>query len=533
MTEQTYTQPSQEEITTRLSTALEKNYVLVSVIGAIIQFVWTISDYYTEPALWFRFFVVRTLGTLLIILFAVWYKKFAFKPVHCIFLAASVIATVSMFTTCSVGMETFGSLVLGNIVFFIGVGMLATWEIKYSFWLISITSFFILVFFNLFSPLTPGEFLAEGGIAFLSIAGVSILMVHSRYKSRYEEMRARLELEKSLELIKKKSKENNRLQTELHLREKSSIIGEITASISHELNTPLSVVLVGSKAIEENFNEVVKLFFTVNSEQWVEVSEVLEIISNRNMEFSTLKQISGSDKLISVFEAQTGKTLDPVLSRQIISSGITDQDHELLNKIGRHANFAELFLLIKKMRELKDFTRSLTDAVDKSTSIIQELKAIGQERKSEELKSVTVLSTIEKATKLFEQAHFSFLFKFRLDQGGAEIALRCREIQLIQLWFKLFDHLHNTLGHSTESFCDVHIVAEPKRAVVCFSIEAPFNKRIQRIGNMTTSILQEDLDIQDEFELNILQSLFTNLQAEVTVTQSSDLIKICVSLPLN
>ncbi len=87
------------------------------------------------------------------------------------------------------------------MVLFIGVGMLVLWEMKLSIILVTVTIISNMVFYQLNSHLTIGDFITNGGLLVLTVLIFMVYLIRNRYRLTYKEIKSRLELEKSKTLI--------------------------------------------------------------------------------------------------------------------------------------------------------------------------------------------------------------------------------------------------------------------------------------------------------------------------------------------
>jgi len=127
------------------------------------------------------------------------------------------------------------------IALFIGVGMLVLWEIKLSIIILIATIISNIIFYNINSVLTIDEFLINGGLLTLSVAVFCVFLIRTRYRLTLNEIRIRLELAKSKEIIEEKHEE-------VLLQKK-----EITDSINYARNIQRAFI-----PTEEQFNSYFK-----------------------------------------------------------------------------------------------------------------------------------------------------------------------------------------------------------------------------------------------------------------------------------
>ncbi len=93
------------------------------------------------------------------------------------------------------------------MVLFIGVGMLVLWEMRLSWILLTATIIANIIFYKINSPLTVEEFITNGGLLTFTVAFFCVFLIRTRYRLTYNEIRSRLELGRSKEIIEQKHEE--------------------------------------------------------------------------------------------------------------------------------------------------------------------------------------------------------------------------------------------------------------------------------------------------------------------------------------
>lgn len=521
-----------KDVTNVFNKELEKNNVIFAVIGVFIFFFWTFMDAMVVPELWLEFFIFRFLGFTSALFVTFNYKRFNLPSLVSIYYAALIISLVSMYVTCRVNESQLNFYVLGDLIFFVGVGMLATWELKYSLILVTLTVIFTAVVYNLLSEIDANKFVTQAAIPILSVSGISVIMVYSKFKSRFEQTKSRMELEKSLEIIKLKSRENNSLQLKLHENEKASIIGEITASISHELNTPLSIVVNGSKAIDEIIQEILGLMKNIQNEQWSDILVALELLHNREMSFPSIKQYQNAKLIEEKFLSSSKFEVEPFLARQLIECGFSEDDSILFDKIGKFENASEVLKLIVHIKKLTRFTYSLQNAVEKSSTIINEIKSLVDNNNSKEMKSIGINESLSSAFSLFLENKTKNI-KYALN-FSSEITIQGNEIRLLQMWFKLIDYIFSSNHYMTDVInVNVSVEQNVDKLLVRFHFNKPLANKTKDIELKKYSSIMEQSRVEKgkEFNLNILQSLFLEYNAEISLNDLNAEHEIIVQLP--
>lgn len=528
--DQTDIQFKREEIFSVLFKELEKNYIIVSIIGVSLLLMWTLMDSLVVSERWSEFLVLRIIAFFSSIALCFTYKRLNINPVWTVFYAALVISLVSMYVTCSINQNQYKIYVLGDMIFFVGVGMLATWSLKYSFALIGITVSFSAFIYSLKSPVPLVEFLSEGAIPIVSVACLSIVMVQMKFKAKYNQIKSRLKLERSLEIIQSKSQENISLQLKLHEFEKSSIMGEITASISHELNTPLSIVVNGTKAIDEIIKKITANLQGIEPEHWQIIQDGLLLILGRNTNLSALKKYERAQSLEELYGQLTSLKLGTLLSQQLVDSGFTNEDREFFEKVSRFSNSNSIFELVVLFKMLDDFTLSVNNAVKTSSKIILELKSIVDQNnpKVDENKLISLYDLLSNVFSLFSQNN-SEKFSFSIDFKD-NFFLRGNEIRLLQMWFKLIDCIIVNNKSDNKFHVNVRLPLTNTKNTVVFSINQPLASELKENKKNLKDLFRNNIQSDNDINFNILQSLLLENHAKIDILDHGKELEICVKL---
>jgi signal transduction histidine kinase len=318
---------------------------------------------------------------------------------------------------------------------------------------------------------------------------------------------------------------------QLHENEKSTLISEITASISHELNTPMSIILNGSKALKETMSDLILIMDKIESSQWVIVLESIEKLKHRTRELSSIKQFEESKNIENLFKSSFSKELESSLSRNMVSVGFRVDDNELFEKIGSNNNYREIIQVIIKTRLLEDFNFSIENAIVKSTAIIYDLKSFVDSNIEEET-SINLRESLENALYLYFQDNNKYFSKNIIQRNS--VFVKGNEIKITQIWFKLIDYVSTHIGHSKENLLIRIFVKEANNKVyVNFRFNQPINSNIELLTNKTGGVNQSLNKDQKMLNLSILQNLLVENNLSILLIDLSDEFELQFQLPLD
>jgi phosphoserine phosphatase RsbU/P len=179
----------------------EKFHVIACWVGIVLNLLWFASDYFILPAYWIPFLIFRACVSGITFLLLVTKKITGFSIYTVIFVLVLGISVQNAYMWSVMDLAHLQKHTLAYIALFIGVGMLVLWEVWYSVILVVVTIISNIVFYKLFSPLTVDEFLTSGGLLTLTVAIFCIFLIRTRNRMTMNEIKMRLELEKSKDII--------------------------------------------------------------------------------------------------------------------------------------------------------------------------------------------------------------------------------------------------------------------------------------------------------------------------------------------
>lgn len=216
----------------------EKFHVIATWVGLALNIIWCISDYfiikdYFLPFLFFRLGVSTISACILLAR-----KIFGVNIYFCMFILVLGISIQNAYMWSVMDISHFQKHAFAYMVLFIGVGMLVLWELKLSLLLATATIFANLIFYQYNSHLSLDEFLINGGLLTLTVVVFCVFQIRTRYRLAYNDVRIRLQLERSNLIIEEKHNELILQKKEIQLQKDSLEIKnrETTDSIKYAKN---------------------------------------------------------------------------------------------------------------------------------------------------------------------------------------------------------------------------------------------------------------------------------------------------------
>ena len=198
------TQLSERVIKNEFYKSTERFHVIATWVGLVLNVGWFISDYFIIPDFTLQFLILRVSVSVISAIVLIYRRTLKTDIYLCMFILVLGISIQNAYMWSVMDLTHFQKHAFAYMVLFIGVGMLVLWELKFSilltlFTLVANTSFYLLN-----SPLTFSEFVINGGLITLSVLIFSIFLIRARYRLAYNEIKIRLQLERSKKIIEEK-----------------------------------------------------------------------------------------------------------------------------------------------------------------------------------------------------------------------------------------------------------------------------------------------------------------------------------------
>lgn len=179
----------------------EKFHVIACWVGMALNIVWFLSDYFVIPHYWIPFFIFRASVTGISLAVLLSRKITGVNIYTCMFILVLGISIQNAYMWSVMDISHFQKHAFAYMVLFIGVGMLVLWELRLSIILLIATIISNIAFYIINSKLTVDEFIINGGLLTFTVAVFCVFLIRTRYRLTYREIKSRLELAKSKEII--------------------------------------------------------------------------------------------------------------------------------------------------------------------------------------------------------------------------------------------------------------------------------------------------------------------------------------------
>jgi len=267
---------SEKAVKLEFDRSTEKAHVIACWVGIVLNLIWFISDYFVLPDHWFQFLLFRVSVSGISLAALVLKRSLNISIYFCVFLLVLGISVQNAYMWSVMDIAHLQQHAFAYIALFIGVGMLVLWEVKHSLVLLLATFISNIYFYVRNSPLTVDEFLTHGGMLTLTVAVFCVFLIRTRYRLTYKEIKSRLELAHSKEIIEREHK------VVVHQKQ------EITDSINYARSIQSSLI-----PQEEYFNKHFKDSFVLFKPKDIVSGDFYWIFEKNNIIFYATGDCTG------------------------------------------------------------------------------------------------------------------------------------------------------------------------------------------------------------------------------------------------
>jgi phosphoserine phosphatase RsbU/P len=245
------------QVRTEFDSSAFRSHYIACWIGILLNLLWIASDFVVFPEQITVFFSWRVVVSMAGLAFLLFHRSWGLSVYDSLFVLAAGISVQNAFMWSVMDEEHMKQHTFAYIALFIGVGMLLLWDFRYSVVLILLTVFSNLLFFFLFQVrLTFSQFLIDGALLVLTVAIFSIFLIRSRRRMAFSEIRSRLALQQSKELIQQEHavvlSQKNEIENQRNQLEESN--REITSSITYAKRIQ-AALMPDEKTFQQIFQE--------------------------------------------------------------------------------------------------------------------------------------------------------------------------------------------------------------------------------------------------------------------------------------
>jgi PAS domain S-box-containing protein len=248
--------------------------------------------------------------------------------------------------------------------------------------------------------------------------------------------------------VAEKTAKNNELTQMMSTQDKLAMIGEITAGITHDLNTPIGAIKVGAESIRYTLENLFKSVIEKCSTEQLHYSCSRSTQMNVQMFVGGLQMMRETKQVLGYLNANYPELNDDAdkLASALVKARILDDEPEVIEKIIKAPNSLEFIDLIYHIQSVRTFVDTVLEAGDKSASVIRNLRFYLKEGGNMEKVDVNLANNLRTVLNVFNhQLKSNIDLQFDVSE---DLVVFGYENKLYQLWSNLIKNAIDAIGDS-------------------------------------------------------------------------------------
>lgn len=282
-------------------------------------------------------------------------------------------------------------------------------------------------------------------------------------------------INKSLEKkVIENTKKNIDLSRSILEQEKLVTIGEISAGIAHDLNTPLGTIRVGS----DNVSYIIDKLFRddLNDFSKNELIEIIDYVKKNKIEiYVGGLQMRKEKEHIKQFLAikYPGKNEVQLLKYVdlFVKCRINDSQDKLIDKIINKENGIEYLEVLNQVQMAMAQLDTIKTSSDKAVRVVQDMRAFIKGETTVERKMINLRDNISTVLGVFNyEINLNVDLKFEVDES---IEFMGYDIKLFQLWSNIVKNALEAMSDQEDKYFGIIGVQEAGQIKVTFENNGP------------------------------------------------------------
>jgi signal transduction histidine kinase len=262
--------------------------------------------------------------------------------------------------------------------------------------------------------------------------------------------------------------EETQKNIELHqtfiLNEKLTTIGELSAGIAHDLNTPLASLTVGLEGIEFIFKNIQKTRHFLKID---EITDIYEFSLSRKLDlYPSRLDKEERAKLTEIVTTKGG--LPTEAASQLVSlfhqNQIKSHEDEVISKFINYSSPRDSLKLLHHYLEIRNLLKSSEIATLKATEIVSNLKNFIRNDVKQSKTKINLKDSIETVLRVFNhEIKKNIKLMIEID---STIFVNGHKQELFQLWSNLIKNALEAMDSHEEKILDIKCFESPETITV-------------------------------------------------------------------
>jgi PAS domain S-box-containing protein len=276
-----------------------------------------------------------------------------------------------------------------------------------------------------------------------------------------------IEINENLErLVEEKTASYNELNQVMTYHDKLALIGEITAGITHDLNTPIGAIKVGAESVRFTLESLFKNVIGKSTNEQLRFACNRAIEENLEMFVGGMQMMREKQKVLDYLNEKYPHLEDANrIASELVKVRILENDEEAINQILKSPNAFDFIDLIYHIQTIRTFVDTIYEAGEKSAMVIKNMRLFLKDGSELEKTTINMSESVRTVLNLFNHE-----IKNKVDLQidiPLEIEISGYLNKLYQLWSNLIKNALEEIGNSGHLIISAKV--ENENVVVTFS----------------------------------------------------------------
>ena len=330
-------------------------------------------------------------------------------------------------------------------------------------------------------------------------------------------------------IVLEKTEKNNELTQMLSHQDKLAMVGEITAGITHDLNTPLGAIKVGSESLRYILQDLFKKALEPCSIEQTHFAYQHAASHTYDLFIGGIqtKKETEAFKSLLIKQYPALHNQHKLLAEALVKARLLISNEEELKWILNFDNRLAFLELIYAMKAIRFFIDTILHASERATGVIKNLRFYLKEGSITEISHIHLLSSIQTVLSIFSH-EIKKGIELQLEVPS-EIYLAGYEAKIYQLWSNIIKNAMDAM--QSKGIIIIKAKETNNRVIVEISNNGPEIPEAIKEKIFDKFFTTKDASSGTGLGLNIVKQVIEEHRGEITLESDQDLTTFTISFP--